>query len=384
MGDEGLEARRRWWRSRRGPRRRACARLPIISPSEEFLPPTWARSVRRRSCSHRMLALKAGTPVFECGDGAGQSPAEVLILAIAPGKRGVLASRRTRIPACMQHDPTTSRPVFYVSDGTGITAETIGHSLLTQFGDTRFITDRIPFVDNAEKAREAAERIRRGGEAARAAPDRGQFLRRHRAQCACWRKAAALMLDIFAPFIEPLERELGQASARSRVGQAHGMVDFETYHRRINAMNYALTHDDGISMDYGDADLILIGVSRAGKTPTCVYLALHYGVRAANYPLTEEDLDSDRLPAKLRPYRNKLFGLTIDPMRLQQIRQERRPNSRYAQLETCKREVAAAEALLRQRRHHDAEHHACVDRGNLQPGNGGHWASTARCSDAAQ
>ena len=91
-------------------------------------------------------------------------------------------------------------------------------------------------------------------------------------------ESGALMLDIFAPFIEPLERELGR-QRQSRVGQAHGMVDFETYHRRINAMNYALTHDDGIELDYGEADLILIGVSRAGKTPTCVYLALHHGVR---------------------------------------------------------------------------------------------------------
>jgi regulator of PEP synthase PpsR (kinase-PPPase family) len=112
-------------------------------------------------------------------------------------------------------------------------------------------------------------------------------------------------------------------------------------------MNYALAHDDGVATDYSDADLVLVGVSRAGKTPTCVYLALHHGVRAANYPLTEEDLESDRLPPRLRPYRNKLFGLTIDPVRLHQIREERRPDSRYARLDTCKREVAAAEALLR-------------------------------------
>ena len=62
-----------------------------------------------------------------------------------------------------------------------------------------------------------------------------------------------------------------------------------------------------------------------------MYLALHYGMRAANYPLTEEDLESDRLPARLRAYRRKLFGLTIDPERLQQIRQERRPNSALRQ-----------------------------------------------------
>jgi len=127
-------------------------------------------------------------------------------------------------------------------------------------------------------------------------------------------------------------------------------VDFETYHRRINAMNFALTHDDGMAINYDEADLILVAVSRAGKTPTCVYLALHHGVRAANYPLTEEDLEHDRLPARLRAHRAKLFGLTIDPVRLQQIRQERRPNSRYALLETCKREVSAAEALFRAER----------------------------------
>ena len=158
------------------------------------------------------------------------------------------------------------------------------------------------------------------------------------------------------------------SSAQSRVGQAHGLVDFETYHRRINAMNFALTHDDGMAINYDEADLILVAVSRAGKTPTCVYLALHYGVRAANYPLTEEDLEHDRLPARLRAHRAKLFGLTIDPVRLQQIRQERRPNSRYALLETCKREVSAAEALFRAERHAGAQHHAHVDRGDREQG----------------
>lgn len=241
---------------------------------------------------------------------------------------------------------TTTRPVFYVSDGTGITAETIGHTLLTQFSGHgfQFATDRIPFVDTADKARAAVAEIRRGGE---------QYGFRPIVINSCvdpelnaiLAESDALMLDVFAPFIEPLELELG-TQRQSRVGQAHGMVDFETYHRRINAMNYALTHDDGVSMDFADADVILIGVSRAGKTPTCVYLALHYGIRAANYPLTPDDLDGERLPAKLRAHRGKLYGLTIDPVRLHQIRQERRPNSRYAELETCRREVAAAEAMF--------------------------------------
>ncbi len=240
------------------------------------------------------------------------------------------------------------RPIFYVSDGTGITAETIGHSLLTQFTGTEFKTDRISFVDNLEKAAEAADRIRNAGEAHGCRPivinscvDASLTAR--------VAQSGALMLDVFAPFIEPLERELGR-QRQSRVGQAHGMVDFDTYHRRINAMNFALTHDDGIATNYDEADVILVAVSRAGKTPTCIYLALHHGIKAANYPLTEEDLEQDRLPPRLRMHRAKLFGLTIDPVRLQQIRQERRANSRYAQLETCKREVAAAEAMLRAER----------------------------------
>jgi len=237
------------------------------------------------------------------------------------------------------------RPVFYVSDGTGITAETIGHSLLTQFTGTRFVSDRFPFVDSVERAQEVAAKIRTATAVHGVRPVVINSCMDATVSAAL-AESGALMLDVFAPFIEPLERELGQARER-RIGQAHGLVDFETYHRRINAMNFALTHDDGAATDYAGADLILVAVSRAGKTPTCVYLALHYGVRAANYPLTEEDLEQDRLPQRLRPYRNKLFGLTIDPVRLQQIRQERRPNSRYAQFDTCRREVAAAEMMFR-------------------------------------
>lgn len=243
---------------------------------------------------------------------------------------------------------TTIRSVFYVSDGTGITAETIGHTLLTQFSEVQFATDRIPFVDSPERARNAAEEIRQAGEQSGLRPIVIN-------SCvdpeltAILTGSGALMLDVFAPFIEPLERELN-APRQSRVGRAHGMVDFEIYHRRINAMNYALTHDDGVSIDYSEAEVILVGVSRAGKTPTCVYLALHYGIRAANYPLTPDDLDGERLPAKLRAYRNKLFGLTIDPQRLHQIRQERRPNSRYAQVDTCRSEVAAAQAMFQMER----------------------------------
>jgi [pyruvate, water dikinase]-phosphate phosphotransferase / [pyruvate, water dikinase] kinase len=238
------------------------------------------------------------------------------------------------------------RQVFYVSDGTGITSETIGHSLLTQFVGVDFRTYRMPFVDNVEKAQAAAERIRQAGEQSGLRPIVVNTVV-DSALSAVLAESGALMLDVFAPFIAPMEIELG-VPRRPTVGRAHGMVDAGEYEARINATNYALTHDDGIDLDYREADLILVGVSRSGKTPTCLYLALQFGVKAANYPLTEDDLQNSELPVKLRAHRSKLFGLTIDPERLRQVREARRPGSRYARIEQCRTEVLAAERLLRQ------------------------------------
>ena len=131
------------------------------------------------------------------------------------------------------------------------------------------------------------------------------------------------------------------------VGRAHGLADTQRYEDRMEATNYALSHDDGISPSYENADLILVGLSRTGKTPTCLYMALHFGVKAANYPLTPEDLERQRLPTQLRHHRDKIVGLMIDPDRLAQIRDTRRPGSRYASLKQCHWEVDAAESLLR-------------------------------------
>lgn len=248
----------------------------------------------------------------------------------------------------MSLDAQPTRPVFYVSDGTGITAETLGHSLLTQFSGFNFITERLAFIDDPAKTATACSRIVLASERYSVRPIVISSCV-DVTRTASLRDTGALVIDVMGPSIATLEAEL-EAKHMARVGQAHGMVDFERYHRRINAMNFALTHDDGVALNYDDADVILVAVSRAGKTPTCIYLALHYGIRAANYPLTDEDLEHDRLPPRLRPYRNKLFGLTIDPEKLAQVRQERRPNSRYAAMETCKREVAAAETMLRMER----------------------------------
>ena len=157
--------------------------------------------------------------------------------------------------------------------------------------------------------------------------------------------ANGLFLDLFSAFVGPLERELNTRSTH-RAGRAHGIADLAAYTTRINATNFALANDDGSGGDYAHADVVLVGVSRVGKTPTCVYMALQYGVFAANYPLTEEDLEAGRLPARLAPFRDKLYGLTIRPERLQQIRSERRRDSRYASRAQVQYELRAADALF--------------------------------------
>ena len=237
------------------------------------------------------------------------------------------------------------RTVFFISDGTAITTETLGHSLLTKFPGMQFRQVRIPFVDCPEKAVEAAARVdaacRENGAAAivfLSIVDDATRAELYRTR--------AIVLDLFADFLDTLERAFGVAPEAS-VGRAHGVADAERYEDRMEATNYALAHDDGISMSYDNADLILVGISRTGKTPTCLYMALHFGVKAANYPLTQEDLDRQRLPDQLRRHRSRIVGLLIDPDRLAQIRETRRPDSQYASLKQCHWEVDAAESLLR-------------------------------------
>lgn len=237
------------------------------------------------------------------------------------------------------------RTVFYISDSTGITAETIGHSILTQFEGIEFDTHRLPFVDDEAKARAAALRIRGTLEATGRRPIVVNTMTSE-ALCQIVAESGALVMDVFAPFMGPLERELGTTRSGA-VNRSHGMVDFAKYEGRINATNYTLAHDDGVSTNYDDADVILVGVSRSGKTPTCLYMALQYGVKAGNYPLTDDDLNKFELPSHLLAYRTRLFGLTIDADRLAQIRAQRRPNSRYAQVEQARWELEQADRLFR-------------------------------------
>ena len=236
------------------------------------------------------------------------------------------------------------RTVFFVSDQTGVTAETLGHSLMTQFEGLEFRPVTLPFVSSVDKAHEAVERINRALTEEGVRPIIFSTLVQDDLRDIVM-TANGLFLDFFAAFVGPLEREFDTRSTH-RAGRAHGMADLAAYTMRINATNFALANDDGTGGDYSHADVILVGVSRSGKTPTCLYMALQYGVFAANYPLTEEDLESGKLPQRLESHRRKLYALTIKAERLQQIRNERRPDSRYSSRQQVQYELRAAEALF--------------------------------------
>jgi len=220
----------------------------------------------------------------------------------------------------------------------------MGHSLMTQFEGLEFRPVTLPFVSDVDKAREVVRRINRAGQEEGVRPIVFSTLVQDELRDIVV-TADGLFLDFFAAFVGPLERELNTRSSH-RAGRAHGIADLAAYTTRINATNFALANDDGSGGDYAHADVVLIGVSRVGKTPTCLYMALQYGVFAANYPLTEEDLEAGKLPARLEPYRAKLFALTITAERLQQIRHERRPDSRYASSQQVQYELRTALALF--------------------------------------
>lgn len=239
------------------------------------------------------------------------------------------------------------RDVFFVSDRTGITAETLGLSLLAQFNDIQFKKHTYRFVDSLDKARAVAEDIRRAARENNTRPIVFSTLVDEEMRKAVEVATEGIFFDLVDTFISPLEVALEQKSSHT-IGRPRGGVDQSKYGVRMDAVNYALMTDDGLhTQDYGRADVIVLGVSRCGKTPTCLYLALTFGVYAANYPLTEEDLDNPRLPSSLAPYHSRLFGLSIDPRRLQQIRYERMAGGSYASLKRCQYEIAQAEALFR-------------------------------------
>ncbi|MEJ7807728.1 MAG: pyruvate, water dikinase regulatory protein [Telluria sp.] len=241
--------------------------------------------------------------------------------------------------------PTSARTVFFVSDGTGITAETFGHAVLTQF-DLRFRQVRLPFIDTLDKAYDAARKINDTFALDNQAPIVFSTLVKPDLSDVI-RKSRGMHMDLIQTFVAPLEQELGIKSTHT-IGRSHNIVDSEEYKNRIEAINFSLAHDDGQShKNLSAADVILVGVSRSGKTPTSLYLAMQYGIKAANYPLIPDDFERGKLPSSLPPFRAKIFGLSITPERLSEIRHERRAGSKYASLENCRYEVNEAELMMK-------------------------------------
>src|SRR5574341_2188596 len=238
------------------------------------------------------------------------------------------------------------RTVFFISDGTGITAQMLGNSLLTQFEGVEFQQVTLPFISSLDQAEDCRARIEAEGSRGNGRPIVFSTLVNGDLR-AVVRKADALFVDFFETFIDPLEAGLGVKSTHT-IGRSHSALDRPRYTHRMEAINFAMAHDDGAShRDLAQADVILVGVSRSGKTPTSLYLALQFGVKAANYPLIPEDFARMELPQSLRAHKPKLYGLTIAPERLREIRHERRPGTKYAELANCRYEVEQAEILMR-------------------------------------
>jgi [pyruvate, water dikinase]-phosphate phosphotransferase / [pyruvate, water dikinase] kinase len=238
------------------------------------------------------------------------------------------------------------RTVFFVSDGTGITAETFGNAILAQF-EMKARHVRLPFVDTVDKAHQVVRQINHTAVADGNRPIVFSTLVNMEVLKVIRENCEGMLLDMFGTFVSPLEEELNIKS-NHRIGRFSDASKSKEYQSRIEAINFSLAHDDGQSnRDLEQSDVILVGVSRSGKTPTSLYLAMQYGLKASNYPLIPEDFDRRQLPPALEPHKAKIFGLTIQPERLSEIRNERRPNSKYASLENCRMEVAEAEAMMR-------------------------------------
>ena len=241
--------------------------------------------------------------------------------------------------------PPSPNTVFFVSDGTGITAETFGHAVLSQF-EMRFRQVRMPFIDTADKARDAVRKINEAFALDQQRPIVFSTLVKPDLSTII-RTANGMHMDLIQTFVAPLEQELGVMSTHT-IGRSHNIVDSQEYKARIEAINFSLAHDDGQShKNLSSADVILVGVSRSGKTPTSLYLAMQYGIKAANYPLIPDDFERGKLPSSLPPFRNKIFGLSITPERLSEIRHERRAGSKYASIENCRYEVNEAELMMK-------------------------------------
>ena len=244
----------------------------------------------------------------------------------------------------MQHEHDI-RTVFFVSDRTGKTAESIGESLLSQFDGIAFEHKSFSFVNSRADAERIASEIQRNASGTGRQPLVFSTLVDEELQKII-AATDACVISLFNAFIDPLEKSLGVKSSHT-TGRPHEEYSDKAYKKHIDAIEFALKHDDGKqTRHYDKADVILIGVSRSAKTPTCLYLAMNFFIKAANYPLTDDELKQHALPDFLLRYRDKLAGLTIRPDQLSVIREQRRPGSAYADIQTCREEIRRAERIM--------------------------------------
>jgi hypothetical protein len=238
------------------------------------------------------------------------------------------------------------RTVFFVSESTGITAETLGHSLLSQFDTIDFEQVYMPYINTDLRAKALTQRMQEAADRDGVRPIVFATMLNNEIR-EILKGGNCFYMELFEGFVEPLSAELGAPPSR-KAGRSHAITKPSSYTKRIEAINFAMANDDGVRPDnFHRADVVLIGVSRSGKTPTCLYLAMHYGLRSANYPLTEEDFDRGDVPQLVWDCRQKLFALTIDPQRLQLIREERRPRSTYASLARCQDDIRMAAQIYK-------------------------------------
>lgn len=230
------------------------------------------------------------------------------------------------------------RTVFFVSESTGLTAEAMGQSLLSQFETLEFERVYLPYINTVARARALLLRIAEARQRHGVRPIIFGTLLDNEIRTIL-QGGDCLYIEMFDIFMTTLSEELGVPPSR-RSGRSHAITQPGSYTKRIDAINFAMANDDGVRPENFDhAEVILIGVSRVGKTPTSMYLAVHFGLRAANYPLTDEDFERGALPPPVMRNRAKLVGLTIAPERLHRIREERRRGSPYASLPQCQSDV---------------------------------------------
>jgi len=238
------------------------------------------------------------------------------------------------------------RTVYFVSESTGITAEALGHSLISQFETVKFEQVYMPLINTTQRAVALTERMREAAERDGARPICFATIMNPEIRDIL-KSGNCFYMELLDCFIDPLAAELGVQPFR-KAGLSHAITEPSSYTKRIAAINFAMNNDDGVHPEnFRRADLVLIGVSRVGKTPTCLYLAMHFGLNAANYPLTEDDFERGDIPERVLDFKRKLFGLTIDPERLHLLREERRAGSQYASLVKCQDDVRRANVIFK-------------------------------------